>query len=421
LVDKRATNSTEKKQETAVLVAVSRQKQSVSQTKEYLDELAFLVSTLGVETTHTFTQNLEKPDSRTYVGSGKLQEIKTFIAAEPVDMVVFDDDLSPAQVRNLEAAFEESEVKVLDRSLLILDIFAMRAKTAQAKTQVELAQYQYVYPRLTNMWTHLSKQKGGVGMRGPGEKELETDRRIINDRIALLKEKLRKIDRQSTTRRKERDQLVRVALVGYTNVGKSTLMRRLAKADVFAENKLFATVDSTVRKVSVGNIPYLLTDTVGFIRKLPTTLIESFKSTLDEVREADILIHVVDISHPGFEEQMEVVSTTLAEIGAADKPMIIVFNKIDLYEQPEETAESEDWQEVTEATTTKRLPMDRLIEQLRKSYHASKAEHVVFVSAEHSENMGELRRHLVALVRDKHFVIYPNWLDVGYYDEDYAE
>lgn len=421
MVDKRATNSTEKKQETAVLVAVSRQKQSAAQTQEYLDELAFLVSTLGVETTHTFTQNLEKPDSRTYVGSGKLQEIKTFIAAEPVDMVIFDDDLSPAQVRNLEAAFEEHEIKVLDRSLLILDIFAMRAKTAQAKTQVELAQYQYVYPRLTNMWTHLSKQKGGVGMRGPGEKELETDRRIINDRISLLKEKLRKIDRQSTTRRKERDRLVRVALVGYTNVGKSTLMRRLAKADVFAENKLFATVDSTVRKVSVGNIPYLLTDTVGFIRKLPTTLIESFKSTLDEVREADILVHVVDISHPGFEEQMEVVSSTLAEIGVADKTTIIVFNKIDLYEQPEETEEDEDWQEVTEATATKRLPMDALIEQLRKSYHASKAEHVVFVSAEHNENMGELRRHLATLVRDKHFLIYPNWLDVGYYDEDYAE
>ena len=419
MVDKRASNSTEKKQETAVLVAVSRQKQSVSQTKEYLDELAFLVSTLGVETTHTFTQNLEKPDSRTYVGSGKLQEIKTFIAAEAVDMVIFDDDLSPAQVRNLEAAFEEQEVKVLDRSLLILDIFAMRAKTAQAKTQVELAQYQYVYPRLTNMWTHLSKQKGGVGMRGPGEKELETDRRIINDRIALLKEKLRKIDRQSTTRRKERDQLVRVALVGYTNVGKSTLMRRLSKADVFAENKLFATVDSTVRKVSVGNIPYLLTDTVGFIRKLPTTLIESFKSTLDEVREADILIHVVDISHPGFEEQMEVVSSTLAEIGAADKTTIIVFNKIDLYEQPDDAQQDEDWQEVTEAT--KRLPMDALIEQLRKSYHASKADHVVFVSAEHNENMAELRRHLSALVRDKHFLIYPNWIDVGYYDEEYEQ
>ncbi|GHB68566.1 GTPase HflX [Persicitalea jodogahamensis] len=419
MVDKRATNSTEKKQETAVLVAVSPQKQSAAQTQEYLDELAFLVSTLGVETTHTFTQNLEKPESRTYVGSGKLQEIKTFIAAEPVDMVIFDDDLSPSQVRNLEAAFEEHEIKVLDRSLLILDIFAMRAKTAQAKTQVELAQYQYVYPRLTRMWTHLSKQKGGVGMRGPGEKELETDRRIINDRISLLKEKLRKIDRQSTTRRKERDRLVRVALVGYTNVGKSTLMRRLAKADVFAENKLFATVDSTVRKVSVGNIPYLLTDTVGFIRKLPTTLIESFKSTLDEVREADILVHVVDISHPGFEEQMEVVSSTLAEIGAADKPTIIVFNKIDLYEQPEETQDEQDWQEVTE--DTKRLPMDALIEQLRKSYHASKAEHVVFVSAEHNENMAELRRHLADLVRDKHFLIYPNWLDVGYYDEEYAE
>jgi GTP-binding protein HflX len=417
MVDKRATNSTEKKQETAVLVAVSPQRQSPQQTKEYLDELTFLVATLGIETKHTFIQNLEHPDSKSYVGSGKLQEIQTFIAAEPVDMVIFDDDLSPSQVRNLEAAFESEEIKVLDRSLLILDIFAMRAKTAQAKTQVELAQYQYMYPRLTRMWTHLTKQKGGVGMRGPGEKELETDRRIIKDRITFLKEKLDKIDQQSMTRRKERDRLVRVALVGYTNVGKSTLMRRLAKVDVFAENKLFATVDSMVRKVSVGNIPYLLTDTVGFIRKLPTMLIESFKSTLDEVREADILLHVVDISHPSFEEQMDVVTSTLAEIGAGDKPTIIVYNKIDLYQSPVETEAEEDWHEVTDDTATKPLPMEALIAQLRKSFHASKAEHVVFISAEQNENMDELRQHLGALVRDKHFLIYPNWLDVGYYDE----
>lgn len=398
-------------------MAVSPQRQSAEKTQEYLKELAFLVTTLGVETKHTFTQNLEHPDRKTYVGSGKLREIETFIQAEPVDMIIFDDDLSPSQVRNLEAIFEEKEIKVLDRSLLILDIFAMRAKTAQSKTQVELAQYQYMYPRLTRLWTHLTKQKGGVGMRGPGEKELETDRRIIKDRITFLKEKLEKIDRQSMTRRKERDRLVRVALVGYTNVGKSTLMRRLAKADVFAENKLFATVDSTVRKVSVGNIPYLLTDTVGFIRKLPTTLIESFKSTLDEVREADVLLHVVDISHPSFEEQMEVVSSTLAEIGAGDKPTIIVFNKIDLYQPPAETDEWHD--DFVEEPVVNPASIEALIEQLRKSYHARKADHVVFISAEHNENMDELRQHLSALVKDKHYLIYPNWLDVGNYDTDY--
>jgi len=418
MIDKRQLNSTEKKQETAILVAVSPQRQSEEKTKEYLDELAFLVTTLGVETKHTFTQNLQHPDTRYYVGSGKLQEIQAFVNAEPVDMIIFDDDLSPSQVRNLEATFEEQDIKVLDRSLLILDIFAMRAKTAQSKTQVELAQYQYMYPRLTRLWTHLSKQKGGVGMRGPGEKELETDRRIIKDRITFLKEKLSKIDRQSITRRKERDRLVRVALVGYTNVGKSTLMRRLAKADVFAENKLFATVDSTVRKVSVGNIPYLLTDTVGFIRKLPTMLIESFKSTLDEVREADILLHVVDISHASFEEQMEVVSSTLAEIGAGDKHTIIVFNKIDLYKPP--VADDEWLDESEDKTVTEEVSIDTLIEQLRKSYHAKKAEHVVFISAEHNENIAELRDHLSALVKDKHYLIYPNWLDVGYYDTDYS-
>lgn len=419
MIDKRQLNSTAKKQETAVLVAVSPQRQSQEKTQEYLDELAFLVTTLGVKTVQSFTQNLERPDTRTYVGSGKLQEIVTFVQAEPVDMIIFDDDLSPAQVRNLEGIFESQEIKVLDRSLLILDIFAMRAKTAQAKTQVELAQYQYMYPRLTRLWTHLSKQKGGVGMRGPGEKELETDRRIIKDRITFLKEKLNKIDRQSVTRRKERDRLVRVALVGYTNVGKSTLMRRLAKADVFAENKLFATVDSTVRKVSVGNIPYLLTDTVGFIRKLPTTLIESFKSTLDEVREADVLLHVVDISHPSFEEQMEVVSSTLAEIGAGDKPTIIVFNKVDLYQPPVEEEEWHDDFDDEPVAKPVQLPIEALIEQLSKSYHARKAEHVVFISAEHNENMDELRKHLSALVKDKHFTIYPNWVDVGYYDTDY--
>ena len=290
---------THKQPETAVLVALITQKHTADQTKEYLDELAFLAETSGVKTIRSFTQKLERPDTRTFVGKGKLEEIKTFILDNPVDSIIFDDDLTPAQVRNLEAEFEE--IKVLDRSLLILNIFSLRAQTAQARVQVELAQYQYMYPRLTRMWSHLTSQKGGVGMRGPGEKELETDRRIVKDRITFLKDKLAKIDKQSQTRRKERDRLVRVALVGYTNVGKSTLMRTMAKTDVFAENKLFATVDSTVRKVTLGNIPFLLTDTVGFIRKLPTMLIESFKSTLDEVREADILVHVVDVSHPNFE------------------------------------------------------------------------------------------------------------------------
>ncbi|WP_247234104.1 GTPase HflX [Telluribacter sp. SYSU D00476] len=411
--------STAKRQETAVLVAVSSQRQSAEKTQEYLDELAFLATTLGVNTIQSFTQNLDRPDIRTYVGKGKLEEIQTFIAANPVDMIIFDDDLTPSQVRNLEGTFKE--IKVLDRGLLILNIFAMRAQTAQAKTQVELAQYQYMYPRLTRMWTHLSRQKGGVGMRGPGEKELETDRRIVQDRIAFLKDKLEKFDRQSITRRKERNRLVRVALVGYTNVGKSTLMRRLAKADVFAENKLFATVDSTVRKVTLENIPFLLTDTVGFIRKLPTTLIESFKSTLDEVREADVLLHVVDISHPSFEEHIEVVNSTLADIGAADKPTILVFNKIDLYQQP---AEDEYWHDEEEGAgepLVEQVPAETLIERLKKSYIARKADHVVFISAEQKENMEELRDLIFKLVKEKHFTIYPNWENVSLSDFDWEE
>jgi GTPase len=419
MIDKSKLFATAKKQETAVLVAVSTQRQSAEKTREYLDELAFLATTLGVKTLQSFSQNLERPDIRTYVGKGKLDEIKTFIADNPVDMIIFDDDLTPSQVRNLEGAFEE--IKVLDRGLLILDIFAMRAQTAQSKVQVELAQYQYMYPRLTRMWTHLTSQKGGVGMRGPGEKELETDRRIIKDRITFLKEKLDKIDRQSATRRKERDRLARVALVGYTNVGKSTLMRRLAKADVFAENKLFATVDSTVRKVTLENIPFLLTDTVGFIRKLPTTLIESFKSTLDEVREADVLLHVVDISHPSFEEHIEVVNSTLAEIGAADKPTVLVFNKIDLYQQ---TADEDFWDEENEAASeplVEQVPAQTLIERLKKSYIAHKADHVVFISAEHKENMDELRELIFKLVKEKHFAIYPNWENASLTDFNWEE
>jgi GTP-binding protein HflX len=409
MIEKKKSYSTAIEPEKAVLVAVSTQKQTTEQTKEYLQELAFLASTLGINTLETFTQNLEKRDIKTYTGKGKLEEIKAYVTANPVDMIIYDDDLSPSQVRNLEAVF--TDIKVIDRSLLILDIFAMRAQTAQSKLQVELAQYQYMYPRLTRLWTHLSRQSGvGVGMRGPGETELETDRRIVKDRIAFLKEKLEKVDRQSSTRRKERDRLVRVAIVGYTNVGKSTLMQGISKADVFAENKLFATVDSTVRKVNMENIPFLLTDTVGFIRKLPTTLIESFKSTLDEVREADILIHVVDISHPSFEEHIDVVNKTLVEIGAADKPVILVFNKIDLYTPSfnvEEELEDDTQEEVVQSPET-------TLEQLKNSYIAHKSEHVVFISAANKENMQELKTKLFALVKEKHFNIYPNWLDLGY-------
>ncbi|MCF0042974.1 GTPase HflX [Dyadobacter fanqingshengii] len=404
MIDKKKLYSTAEKQETAVLVAVSTQKQPAEKTKEYLEELAFLATTLGVETVKTFTQNLERADIRTYTGKGKLEEILIYVTANPVDMILYDDDLTPSQVRNLEAVFKD--IKVIDRSLLILDIFAMRAQTAQSKLQVELAQYQYMYPRLTRMWTHLSRQSGvGVGMRGPGETELETDKRLVKDRIAFLKEKLEKIDRQSTTRRKERDRLVRVAIVGYTNVGKSTLMRGLSKAEVFAENKLFATVDSTVRKVNMENIPFLLTDTVGFIRKLPTLLIESFKSTLDEVREADILLHVVDISHPSFEEHLDVVNKTLEDIGAANKPTILVFNKIDLY-NPTFNADNDEGQEIEQT--------ESVLDQLRKSYIADKGDRVVFISAEKKENIEELRNTLFSMVKEKHFSIYPNWLDLGY-------
>lgn len=389
--------STGQKKETAILVGLISQKQNAEKTKEYLSELAFLAETSGVETVKVFLQRLNYADQKTFVGKGKLEEIQTWITINPVDTIIFDDELSPSQVRNLEQAFEN--IKVLDRSLLILNIFSQRAQTDQAKRQVELAQYKYLLPRLTRMWSHLSKQKGGIGMRGPGEKELETDKRIVQDRIAVLKEKLEKIDKQSATRRKERDRLVRVSLVGYTNVGKSTLMTRLAKTEVFAENKLFATIDSTVRKVVLGHIPFLLTDTVGFIRKLPTTLIESFKSTLDEIREADILVHVVDISHPSFEEQIDVVNTTLAEIGAGDKSTIIVFNKLDRFEP--ESEEGLDKHLATEEDLKKNL------ERLKKSY--LKKGDVVFISATKNSNMAELRDVLMNLVKLKHFVIYPNW------------
>jgi len=373
--------STKKIQETAILVAVIHPFQTEEMTQAYLDELAFLSETLGIKTIATFTQKLDSPDIKTFVRKGKLAEIQATVEAEKVDMVIFDDDLNPSQVRNLE---RDLQCKILDRSLLILDIFALRAKTAQAKTQVELAQYQYVLPRLTRMWTHLSKQKGGIGMRGPGEKELETDRRIIKDKISLLRQKLAKIDQQSATRRKTRSQQVRVALVGYTNVGKSTLMRLFSKSDVYAENELFATVDSTVRKVVIQNIPFLMTDTVGFIRKLPTTLIESFKSTLDEVREADVLIHVADVSTPFCEEQIQTVNKTLLEIGALDKPTILVLNKIDLLEEvPAWTSFIE-----TDSTNTE----------------------VVIVSAEKKQGLDILKDKIFSLVTEKFYKIFPNYV-----------
>lgn len=402
--------STGEEKETAVLVAVTTQKQNAAQTSEYLAELAFLASTSGVLTLASFTQNLAKPDNRTYVGKGKLEEIIAYLIAKDVDMLIFDDDLSPSQVRNIEYEISllGKEMKVLDRSLLILNIFAQRAKTIQAKTQVELAQYQYMLPRLTRMWSHLSKQRGGVGMRGPGEKELETDRRIANDRISFLKDKLENIDKQSSTQRKNRDRMVRISLVGYTNVGKSTLMQKLAKVDVFAENKLFATVDSTVRKVVWDNLPFLLTDTVGFIRKLPTLLIESFKSTLDEVREADVLLHVVDISHPNFEEQIEVVQGILNEMGVGDKPSILVFNKIDLFPVEDIFFEGSEVGIDGEPQLSK---MDRVTAFLKNTHWKTNTPKTVFISAEQRSNLAELRETIMGMIKDKHQQIFPNWLE----------
>jgi len=395
--------STAAKRERAILVAVASQKVSIDTVKEHLNELAFLAQTAGVDEIARFTQNLPRPDTRTYVGKGKLEEILIVAKIQEADMVIFDDDLTPAQVRNLEREFN---IKILDRSLLILNIFSMRAQSSQAKTQVELAQYQYLYPRLTRLWTHLSKQKGGVGMRGPGEKELETDRRIVQDRIAFLKEKLRDIDKQSFTRRQGRDRMVRVAIVGYTNVGKSTLLNLLTKSDVLAENKLFATVDSTVRKVVYEDIPFLLTDTVGFIRKLPTHLIESFKSTLDEVREADILIHVVDISHPAYQEQIETVSSILNDIKAGDKPTIFVFNKIDAFQVIEVPNLELDFEEVA-------LPVS--LADLKLSYLNKQDKAAVFISAKDKENIEELRNVLLDEVRRKHIQIFPNYLKTQVY------
>lgn len=403
--------------ETAVLVALITQTQDERKTYEYLDELAFLAETAGVEVVRNFTQRLDTPNSVTFVGKGKLQEISEYVAENEIGMVIFDDELSAKQLRNIE---NELKVKILDRTSLILDIFAMRAQTANAKTQVELAQYKYMLPRLTRLWTHLERQsgssgggKGGsVGLRGPGETQLEMDKRIILGRMALLKEQLKEIDKQKATQRKNRGRLIRVALVGYTNVGKSTLMNLMAKSEVFAENKLFATLDTTVRKVIINNLPFLLSDTVGFIRKLPTDLVDSFKSTLDEVREADLLLHVVDISHSGFEEQIEVVEKTLTEIGGGGKPCIIIFNKIDAYTYVQKA----------EDDLTPKTKENRTLDELMNTWMAKLSENCIFISAREKENVDAMRELLYNKVKELHVQRFP-YNDFLYqiYDEDMNE
>ncbi len=378
------------KQERAVLVGVITANETEERAKEYLEELQFLVDTAGAETVKIFTQKLSQPDRTTFVGSGRLEDIKAFVTEEEIDIVVFDDELTPSQLRNIE---NELQVKILDRNNLILDIFASRAQTAQAKTQVELAQLQYLLPRLTRLWTHLERQKGGIGMRGPGESQIETDRRLILEKISLLKDKLKLIDKQNATQRKNRTQMVRAALVGYTNVGKSTIMNMISKSDVFAENKLFATLDTTVRKVVIENVPFLLSDTVGFIRKLPHHLVECFKSTLDEVREADILIHVVDISHPGFEDQIRTVNETLKDIGVTGKQIITVFNKIDAY-RPVQT----EGQEKPEPLT---------VDDFKHSWMAKNNSPAIFISATQKDNIEEFRSMLYEYVKGIHTERYP--------------
>ncbi len=378
----------------AVLVALGTPKTRPEETQEHLDELAFLAETIGIKAIEKFTQKLPNPDSRTFVGKGKLEEIKNYVSSNQIRHVLFDDDLSPSQLRNLEKELNSSEkeatVRIYDRSLLILDIFLMRAQTAQARTQVELAMNQYLLPRLTRMWTHLERQRGGTGTRGgAGEKEIETDRRIVRNQISLLKEDLKKIDKQRQTQRKSRSGMVRVALVGYTNVGKSTIMNLLSKADVKAENKLFATVDATVRKVVIDSIPFLLSDTVGFIRKLPHHLIESFKSTLDEVREADLLLHVVDCAHPFHDNQIEVVKNTLVEIGAGNIPTILVLNKIDLLQNENGAVD---------------------LDALHGYYRQHGFDHVVFISATKKENIKAFREMIFDVVKKKHLAIYPNFI-----------
>ena len=381
--------------ERAVLVGLVNDRQNEAKSREYLDELAFLADTAGAETVKVFTQKLEYPNPRTFVGKGKLDEIRQFVEDNDIGMVIFDDELTSKQVVNIE---RELKIKILDRTSLILDIFAKRARTANAKTQVELAQYQYLLPRLTRMWTHLERQRGGIGMRGPGETQIETDRRIILNKISLLKEELKAIDKQKAVQRKNRGKLTRVALVGYTNAGKSTLMNVLSKSDVFAENKLFATLDTTVRKVIIDNLPFLLTDTVGFIRKLPTHLVDSFKSTLDEVREADLLVHVVDISHPNFEEQIEVVDKTLREIcDGADKPMIMVFNKIDAF-----TYTPKDEDDLTPATRE-----NVSLDELKQMWMAKLPHDCVFISAKKGINIDELKQMIYDRAREIHTARFP--------------
>ena len=394
--------------ETAVLVGLITQTQNERKTNEYLDELEFLAHTAGAVTVKRFTQKVNGPNSVTYVGKGKLEEIRTYIEAEEeaereIGMVIFDDELSAKQLRNIE---KELKVKILDRTSLILDIFAMRAQTANAKTQVELAQYRYMLPRLQRLWTHLERQgggsgsgggKGSVGLRGPGETQLEMDRRIILNRMSLLKQRLAEIDRQKTTQRSNRGRMIRVALVGYTNVGKSTLMNLLSKSDVFAENKLFATLDTTVRKVIIDNLPFLLSDTVGFIRKLPTDLVDSFKSTLDEVREADLLLHVVDIAHPDFEDQIQVVEKTLGDLGCSDKPCMIVFNKIDAYS----------WMEKDEDDLTPATKENVSLDDLMKTWMARRNDNCIFISAREKTNLEDLKRVLYDKVRELHVQKYP--------------
>ncbi len=396
--------------ERAVLVGLITPQQGEARVQEYLDELAFLADTAGAHTIARFTQKLDYPNPRTFVGKGKLEEIKAYAEANDVGMVIFDDDLSTKQVSNIE---RELQVKILDRSSLILDIFAKRAQTAIAKTQVELAQYQYLLPRLTRMWTHLERQRGGIGMRGPGETQIETDRRIILDKISRLKEELTSIDKQKSIQRKNRGKLTRVALVGYTNVGKSTLMNVLSKSDVFAENKLFATLDTTVRKVTIENLPFLLTDIVGFIRKLPPHLVESFKSTLDEVRDADVLVHVVDISHPNFEDQIEVVNKTLSELcDGADKPMIMVFNKVDAFSHV-----PKDEDDLT-PRTRENIPLD----ELKASWMARMGDNCVFISAKKGINIDELKTKIYDRAREVHLSRFP-YNDFLYqkYDEENEE
>ncbi len=386
---------TGKKKERAILVGLIYPGQDEDQSSDYLAELSFLTETAGAEPVFSFMQRLKAPDPKTFVGSGRISEIASYVSENSIDLAIFDDELSAAQIRNIENVLK---CRVLDRTNLILDIFAGRANTSYARTQVELAQYQYLLPRLTGMWTHLERQRGGIGLRGPGETEIETDRRIIRDKIALLKDRLKKIDVQMSTQRRNRGKMVRVALVGYTNVGKSTIMNLISKTDLPAENRLFATLDATVRKVVIGNLPFLLSDTVGFIRKLPHNLVESFKSTLDEVRESDLLLHVIDISHPGFEEQIEVVDSTLNELGSAGKPVILVFNKIDSF-----TFTKKDEDDLTPAERA-----NFSLDDLKNTWMASDRNHLsIFISAKTRENIGEFRKLLYEEVKRIHITRYP--------------